>query len=201
MFTDITGKPVCLICVANGAIIKECNQRHYRTKHQGLQNLNAEQKRQKVAVKEDFHQRKRAKSTCCRMKVGDVLCPGKKQTSANVSQSRTTVADGLISEMATDLKAQLSERSTLLHAVAVDELTRWTLHIRPSSSAEWTPVCVLHRKYWTLKSIHATRTRNEDIFFLKNVGQIITDMKLPWDKLIGLITDGASAMCSGEKVD
>lgn len=35
MFTDIAGKPVCLICGANVAVIKEFNLRcHYETKHQ-----------------------------------------------------------------------------------------------------------------------------------------------------------------------
>lgn len=48
MFTDIAGKPVCLICGANVAVIKEFNlRRHYETKHRELQNLNAEQKIQK----------------------------------------------------------------------------------------------------------------------------------------------------------
>ncbi len=50
MFTDIAGKPVCLNCGANVAVIKEYNLRwYYKTKHQDkLKNLNAEQKLQKV---------------------------------------------------------------------------------------------------------------------------------------------------------
>lgn len=50
MFTDIAGKPVCLLCGANVAVIKEYNvKRNYKTKHQDkLKNLNAEQKIQKV---------------------------------------------------------------------------------------------------------------------------------------------------------
>lgn len=52
MFTDIAGKPVCLISGANVAVIKEFNlRRHYETKRQDkLKNLNAEQKLQKVEV-------------------------------------------------------------------------------------------------------------------------------------------------------
>ena len=50
MFTDIAGKPVCLICRGNVAVTKEYNlRRHYETKHQDkLKNLDAEQKLQKV---------------------------------------------------------------------------------------------------------------------------------------------------------
>ncbi|XP_051778830.1 general transcription factor II-I repeat domain-containing protein 2-like [Erpetoichthys calabaricus] len=50
MFTDVAGKPVCLICGANVAVIKEFNlRRHYETKHQdNLKDLNAKQKIQKA---------------------------------------------------------------------------------------------------------------------------------------------------------
>lgn len=35
MFTDIKGKPVCLVCGADVAVIKEYNlRRHYETRHQ-----------------------------------------------------------------------------------------------------------------------------------------------------------------------
>lgn len=50
MFIDIAGKPVCLICGGNVAVIKEFNlRRHFETKHQDkLKNLSVEQKLQKV---------------------------------------------------------------------------------------------------------------------------------------------------------
>ena len=50
MFTEIAGKPVCLICGANVAVIKEFNlRRHYETKHKdNLKDLDAEQKVQKA---------------------------------------------------------------------------------------------------------------------------------------------------------
>lgn len=50
MFIDIAGKPMCLICGANVAVIKEFNlRRHLETKYQDkLKNLNSEQKLQRV---------------------------------------------------------------------------------------------------------------------------------------------------------
>lgn len=50
MFTDMAGKPVCLIGGANVAVFTEFNpRRHSETKHQdNLKELNAEQKIRKV---------------------------------------------------------------------------------------------------------------------------------------------------------
>lgn len=65
----------------------------------------------------------------CMLKVFDVLCPEKKPMLANISLSRNTVIDR-ICEMATDLRAQLSERSKYFiaykYSLAVDENTDMT---------------------------------------------------------------------------
>ena len=49
MFTDVKGKPVCLVCGANVAVMKEYNlRRHYETKHQDkYKHLDMKQKLQK----------------------------------------------------------------------------------------------------------------------------------------------------------
>lgn len=233
MFTDIAGKPVCLLCGANVAVIKEYNvKRHYETKHQDkLKNLNAEQKMQKVEelkknmkIQQMFFTRAKSQSEAavkasfivaeeiaksgrpfsegeflksCMMKVCDILCPDKKQMFANVSLSRNTVADR-VCEIATDLRTQLSEKSRdfVAYSLAVDESTDMTdtaqlaIFLRGVDSN-------LHitEEILDIKSMHGTAT-GKDIF--ENVCQSITDMKLPWDKLVGLTTDGAPAMC-GEK--
>ena len=49
MFTDVKGKPVCLVCGADVAVMKEYNLRqHYETKHQDkYKHLDMKQKLQK----------------------------------------------------------------------------------------------------------------------------------------------------------
>ena len=133
----------------------------------------------------------------CMMKGCYVMCPDKKQAFANVSLSRNTVADR-VCEMATDLKTQLIERGKdfVAYSFAVDESTDMTgteqlaTFIRRVDSS----LCITE-EILDIKSMHGT-TKGKDIFEI--VCQSVTDMKLPWDKFVGLTTDGAPAMC-GEK--
>lgn len=230
MFTDIGGRPVCLICGDNVAVIKEYNlRRHYETKHQDkLENLNAEQKveelkrnltpqqtfftkaksQSEAAVKASFivaeeiaksarpfTEREFLKS--CMMKVCDVLCQDQKQMFANVSLSRNTVADR-ICEMATYVKTQLIEKGKdfVAYSLAVDESTDTTdtAQLAIFISGVYSSLNVTE-EILDMKSMHGTTT-GKDIF--DNVCQSVTDMNLPWNKLVGLTTDGAPAMC-GEK--
>ncbi|XP_061092579.1 protein FAM200A-like [Conger conger] len=131
----------------------------------------------------------------CMMKVCDVLCPDNRQILANVSLSRNTVADR-VCEMATDLRTQLMERSKdiIAYCLAVDESTDMTdtaqlaIFIRGVDSS----LCVTE-EILDIKSMHGTTTEK---YIFEKVCQSVTDMKLPWNKLIGLTTDGAPAMCS-----
>lgn len=112
----------------------------------------------------------------------------------NVSMSRNTVLDH-ICDMATVLRVQLIERckNFIACSLAVDERTdvkdtaQIVIFIRGMDSN----LCIT----WELldvKSMHGTKS-DKDIF--QNVCLSVTDMKLPWDKQIGLTTDGVPAMC------
>ncbi|KAL0163337.1 hypothetical protein M9458_042733, partial [Cirrhinus mrigala] len=133
----------------------------------------------------------------CMVKVCDVVCPDKKQAFLNVSLSRNTIADR-VCDLATDLQGQLIEKGKdfIAYSLAVDESADTTdtaqlaVFIRGVDSS----LCVTE-ELLGIKSMHGTTT-GKDIF--EEVSKCVNDMKLPWDKLTGLTTDGAPAMC-GEK--
>lgn len=132
----------------------------------------------------------------CMLKVCDILCPDKKPMLANVSLTRNTVADR-VCEMATDLRTQLTERSKdfIAYSLAVDESTDVTdtaqlailIHGVDSDLS-------VTEEILEIKSMHGTTTGKDNF---ENVYQSVSDMKLSWDKLVGLTTDGAPAMCGG----
>ncbi|XP_062373410.1 general transcription factor II-I repeat domain-containing protein 2-like [Sardina pilchardus] len=233
MFTDIKGKPVCLVCGADVAVIKEYNlRRHYETRHQEkYKDMNIQQKLQKVvelkrslvaqqtmfakaksqndaALKASFVVVEEiAKSArpftegeflkTCMLKVCDVVCPDKRQAFLNVSLSRNTVAHR-VCELATDLQEQLMGKGKTFQAysLAVDESSdasdtaQLSIFIRGVDSS----LCVTE-ELLGLKSMHGTTT-GKDLF--EEVCKCVNEMGLPWDKLVGLTTDGAPAMC-GQK--
>ncbi|XP_034297753.1 general transcription factor II-I repeat domain-containing protein 2-like [Pantherophis guttatus] len=133
----------------------------------------------------------------CMIKVCEVLCPDQKQAFLNVSLSRNTVADQ-ICELATDLQVQLFEKGKdfIAYSLAVDKSTditgmaQLTVFIRGVDSS----LCVTE-ELLDMRSMHGTIT-GKDIF--EAVSKCVNDMKLPWDKLTGLTTDGAPLMCGEE---
>ncbi|KAM4620367.1 general transcription factor II-I repeat domain-containing protein 2 [Polymixia lowei] len=127
----------------------------------------------------------------CMTKVCDVVCPDKKQGFADLSLGRNTVADR-VCEMATDLKTQLIERGKdfVAYSLAVGESTdaaQLAVFIRGVDSG----LCVTE-EILDIKAMHGA-TKGKDIF--EKVCRSVTDAKLPWDKLVGLATDGSPAMC------
>ncbi|KAM3844388.1 general transcription factor II-I repeat domain-containing protein 2A-like isoform 1-T2 [Vipera latastei] len=130
----------------------------------------------------------------CMIKVCKVMCPDQKQAFLNISLSRNTVVDR-ICELATDLQGQLVEKGKefIAYSLAVDEsidvsdTAQLTIFIRGVDSG----LCITE-ELLDVKSLHGT-TMGKDIF--EAVSKSIHDMKLPWDKLIGLTTDGAPSMC------
>ncbi|XP_032065870.1 general transcription factor II-I repeat domain-containing protein 2-like [Thamnophis elegans] len=134
---------------------------------------------------------------CCMIKVCEVLCPDQRQAFMNLSLSRNTVAEQ-ICELATDLQVQLFEKGKdfIAYSLAVDVSTditgmaQLTTFIRGVDSS----LCVTE-ELLDMRSMHGTIT-GKDIF--EAVSKCVNDMKLPWDKLTGLTTDGAPLMCGEE---
>ena len=130
----------------------------------------------------------------CMMKVCDLVCPEKKQAFSNVSLSRNTVADRTC-DLATNLYDQLMEKGKdfVAFSLAVDEscdasdTAQLSVFIRGVDSN----LCVTE-ELLGFKSMHGTTTGKE---IFEEVSKCVTEIKLPWDKLVGLTTDGAPAMC------
>lgn len=129
------------------------------------------------------------------IKVCHVLCPDKQQMFANVCLSRNTVADQVCE---IDLRAQLSEkgRDFVAYSLAADESTDMTGTAQLAIFLRGVETNLhVTEEILDIKSMHGTATGK---YIFDNVCQSVTDMKLRWEKLVGLITDGAPAMC-GEK--
>ena len=116
-----------------------------------------------------------------------------------MSLSRNTVADRAC-ELATNLHKQLMEKRKdfIAYSLAVEESSdtsdtaQLSIFIRGVDSS----LCITE-ELLGLKSMHGTTTRKE---IFEEVSKCVTEMKLPWDKLVGLTTDGVPAMC-GKRVD
>lgn len=130
----------------------------------------------------------------CMIKVCDVVCPDKQQAFANVSLTRNTMASR-VDELASDLQMQLKVKAKefVAFSLAADESTDRTdtaqlsVFIRGVDSQ-----LSVTEELLDVKSIHGTTT-GQDIF--EQVEQCINETELPWNKLVGLTTDGAPAMC------
>lgn len=157
VFIDIAGKPLCLICGANEAVIKEFHLRHhFETKHRDqLTNPNAEQELQRVeALKKNL--------TFQQMFFTGVQTPSEAAVTASFiaksgrpftevcvwrlvsSLSRNTVANRAC-EMATDLRTQ-KEADFITLLLWMKVRTRGTLHSSPSSPVRWTPIWALQKQ-------------------------------------------------------
>ncbi|XP_063735205.1 general transcription factor II-I repeat domain-containing protein 2-like [Eleginops maclovinus] len=101
-----------------------------------------------------------------------------------------------VRHLAANLQQQLvgKGKAFIAHSLAVDESTdtsdtaQLSIFIRGVDSS----LCVTE-EFFGLRSMHGTTT-GKDLF--EEVSRCVDKMGLPWDKLVGLTTDGAPAMCS-----
>ena len=102
------------------------------------------------------------------------VCPDKKRMFLKVSPSRNTVGD----------------RACELWMRAA---TQQILHICQASSMEW---------MWSCTTVVPCITEDQCVWqpvgkcIFKEVFKCVNEMKMPWDKLVGLMSDGVSAMCN-----
>ena len=122
--------------------------------------------------------------------------PDKRQAFLNVSLSRNTVAD-CVCDLATDLQQQLmgKGKDLIAYSLSVDE------SIKKSDTAQLSIfICGVDSTLYVVedefKSMHDTTT-GKDLF--EEVYKCVNEMGLPWDKLFGLTTDGAPAICRNER--
>uniref|UniRef100_A0A3B3IFR8 Uncharacterized protein n=1 Tax=Oryzias latipes TaxID=8090 RepID=A0A3B3IFR8_ORYLA len=233
MFTEVHGKPVCLLCGERLSVMKEYNlRRHHETskKHTDKdKNMDTEQRLQKVeelkrglksqqalftiaksqsgaAVKASFIVAEEVEKSArpftegefiknCMLKVCDAVCPDKRQLFSNVSLSRNTVAER-IDQLSTNLKEQLvgKGKDFIAYSLAVDESTdtsdiaQLSIFIRGVDSS-----LSITEELLALRPLHGTTT-GQDLY--EEVSRCVRcEMGLPWEKLVGLTTDGAPAMC------
>ncbi|KAF7245500.1 Carnitine O-palmitoyltransferase 1, liver isoform [Varanus komodoensis] len=133
----------------------------------------------------------------CVMKMVEKMCPEKKEEFANVCLARNTVVRR-IEDVSSDIKRQLEAKGV--------EFDFFSLGCDESMDASDTTQLLIFlsgvdndmnvsEELLDLQSLK-DQTRGTDLFV--SVCSAVDDMKLPWNKVAGIITDGAPAM-AGEQ--
>ena len=123
----------------------------------------------------------------CVMRMAENICPEKKQEFANVCLARSTVAQR-IEDVSSDIKRQLECRGMDLdffcqsHLIPLNYWFFWE---------ELTMTWTLAEELFDIKS-PTGQTRGTDLFAC--VCSAVDDIKLPWRKVSGIITDAVPSM-------
>ncbi|XP_016407553.1 general transcription factor II-I repeat domain-containing protein 2-like [Sinocyclocheilus rhinocerous] len=129
----------------------------------------------------------------CLMKVATIICPEKMQDFKNISLSRNTVGRR-IEDLSANLKEQVTDKVPTFdfYSIACDDSTDSTdtaqllIFLRGVDS----DFCI-SEELLEMKSLKSTTTGK---YLFEAVSCAIENMNLPWAKLCGITTDGASAM-------
>lgn len=119
----------------------------------------------------------------CMLKVCDEVCSDKSPLFLNVSLCRNTSAER-VDQLPINLKEQLvkKEKYFIAYSLAVDESTNISDITQLSIETEYLALCPMHGT-----------TTGHDLY--EEMSRCANEMELPWEKLVGLTTDGAPAMC------
>ncbi|PVD36572.1 hypothetical protein C0Q70_03557 [Pomacea canaliculata] len=129
----------------------------------------------------------------CLLAVVEELCPEKKNAVEAVSLSRTTIARR-VEDMGKHLQSKLRDKTARfeMFSIAAYESTdssdtaQLLVFIRGTNSD-----FELTEELATMRGMHGNTT-GEDLF--KEVSAVIEGLALPWEKLVGVTTDGARSM-------
>ena len=134
----------------------------------------------------------------CLMKAVDNICPENKQEFANMCLTRNTVTRR-IEDISSDIKRQVVDKGAVFDffSIACDESTdrsdtaQLLIFLRGIDND-----MNITEELLDLQSLKG-QTRGEDLF--ASLCSAIDNMKLPWNKVSGIVTDGAPAMCGDQR--
>jgi hypothetical protein len=189
-FSVVRDKIVCLICNKGVSAPKEYNlRRHYETIHKDkfckfcyFTNYCKEIKTTLRMVCEGMF-----------MKAAEILRPGKQQLFKTISLSAHTVADR-VNDLEGDIQCQLKEncKDVVAYSIAIDESTDVTdiaqLAVFIRGVNEDFQLVVERLELVPTKG----KTGDDELF--SELVTVFSKYELPWEKMVGFVSDGAPAM-------
>ncbi|CAI9726380.1 Hypothetical predicted protein [Octopus vulgaris] len=134
----------------------------------------------------------------CILTAVENICPEKLNLFGNIRLSKRTVSDR-IKDIADDIQNSLKCDSPefALYSLAIDEATDMSNIAQMAIFIRGLTVKFnIREEFPALKSVHGT-TRGEELFQIVN--SALKEFDLPYEKMCGLVTDGAPSMVGREK--